>query len=80
MTESHGYETVQSALGREMIFSVAEQISYASSIFTLQPGDIIAPGSPDGTGGSRTPKRYLRHGDEIAISVSGIGTLKNRVG
>ena len=73
-------ETVQSALGREMIFSVAEQISYASSIFTLQPGDIIATGSPDGTGGQQTPKRYLRHGDEIAISVSGIGTLKNRVG
>ncbi|MFZ1816212.1 MAG: fumarylacetoacetate hydrolase family protein [Rhizobiaceae bacterium] len=73
-------ETVQSALGREMIFSVAEQISYASSIFTLQPGDIIATGSPDGTGGSRTPKRYLRRGDEIAMSVSGIGTLENSVG
>ena len=73
-------ETVQSAFGREMIFSVAEQIAYASSIFTLHPGDVIATGSPDGTGGSRTPKRYLQRGDRLSISISGIGTLENSVG
>ena len=70
---------VQSALGNEMIFSVAEQISYASSLFMLQPGDVIATGSPDGTGGSRTPKLYLKSNDVLAISVDGIGTLLNTV-
>lgn len=68
---------VQSAYGSEMIFSVAEQISYISSLFCLQPGDIIATGSPDGTGASKTPKRFLKIGDCLSITVSGIGTLEN---
>ena len=72
-------KTVQSAYGREMIFCLAEQIAYASSLFTLQPGDVIATGSPDGTGGSQSPERYLRHGDTVSMSVSGIGTLLSTV-
>jgi 2-keto-4-pentenoate hydratase/2-oxohepta-3-ene-1,7-dioic acid hydratase in catechol pathway len=72
-------ETVQSAFGREMIFNVAQQIAYASSLFTLHPGDVIATGSPDGTGGSRTPKRYLQNEDVLSISVSGVGTMSNTV-
>lgn len=72
-------KTVQSALGGEMIFSVAEQIAYASSLFTLHPGDVIATGSPDGTGGSRTPKRYLKSNDILTISIDGIGTLSNTI-
>ncbi|SHI57367.1 2-keto-4-pentenoate hydratase/2-oxohepta-3-ene-1,7-dioic acid hydratase (catechol pathway) [Shimia gijangensis] len=71
---------VQSALGNEMIFSVGEQIAYVSSLFALRPGDVIATGSPDGTGGSRTPKRYLKTGDTVSMTVSGIGTLLNTVG
>jgi 2-keto-4-pentenoate hydratase/2-oxohepta-3-ene-1,7-dioic acid hydratase in catechol pathway len=70
---------VQSAFGREMIFNVAQQIAYASSLFTLYPGDVIATGSPDGTGGSRTPKRYLQDKDVLSISVSGVGTMSNSV-
>jgi 2-keto-4-pentenoate hydratase/2-oxohepta-3-ene-1,7-dioic acid hydratase in catechol pathway len=73
-------ETVQSAFGRDMIFNVAQQIAYASSLFTLHPGDVIATGSPDGTGGSRTPKRYLQNEDVLSISVSGVGTISNTVG
>ena len=72
-------ETVQTAYGREMIFSIAQQIAYASTLFTLHPGDIIATGSPDGTGGSKSPKRYLKADDIIRISVSGIGFLMNTV-
>lgn len=72
-------DTVQHAFGREMIFSVAEQIAYASHLFTLRPGDIIATGSPDGTGGSRTPKRHLLPGDEVRLTVRGIGSLVNTV-
>ncbi|MGB7244812.1 MAG: fumarylacetoacetate hydrolase family protein, partial [Sulfitobacter sp.] len=72
-------DTMQSAYGREMIFSLPEQIAYASSLFTLHPGDVIATGSPDGTGGSRTPKRYLNPNDVLSITVQGIGTLTNTV-
>ena len=70
-------QVMQSAYGREMIFSLPEQIAYASSLFTLNPGDVIATGSPDGTGGSRTPKRYLQVDDVIAVTIKGIGTLSN---
>ena len=72
-------KTMQSAYGQEMIFSLPEQIAYASSLFTLYPGDVIATGSPDGTGGSRIPKRYLRANDVLTISIQGIGTLSNAV-
>ena len=70
---------VQHAFGREMIFSVAEQIAYASKIFTLRPGDVIATGSPDGTGGSRSPKRFLTPGDTVTVSVGEACTLINPV-
>ena len=70
---------VQHAFGREMIFSVAKQIAYASKIFTLRPGDVIATGSPDGTGGSRSPKRFLTPGDTVTVSVGEACTLINSV-
>ncbi len=70
-------QVMQSAFGREMIFSLPELIAYASTLFTLHPGDVIATGSPDGTGGSRTPKRYLKFNDVIAVTIQGIGTLSN---
>ena len=72
-------EVVQHAFGREMIFSVAEQLAYASNLFTLHPGDVIATGSPDGTGGSKSPKRFLIPGDTVKISVGGACTLINSV-
>ena len=72
-------EVVQHAFGREMIFSVAEQLAYASNLFTLYPGDVIATGSPDGTGGSRSPKRFLIPGDKVKISVGANCTLINSV-
>ena len=72
-------EVVQDALAGEMIFGLPEQIAYVSQLMTLHPGDIIATGSPDGTGGSRTPKRFLRAGDTVEVTVSGVGTLVNRV-
>lgn len=72
-------DVVQHAFGREMIFSIAEQIAYASHLFTLRPGDVIATGSPDGTGGSRNPKRFLKSGDKVAISIGPACTLVNSV-
>jgi 2-keto-4-pentenoate hydratase/2-oxohepta-3-ene-1,7-dioic acid hydratase in catechol pathway len=62
-----------------MIFSISEQIAYVSTLYTLNPGDVIATGSPDGTGGSRTPKRHLVSGDKLEVKVSGVGSLINYV-
>lgn len=69
----------QRASVSEMIFSVAEIVSYLSKVMPLDPGDIIATGSPEGTGGSFEPPLWLEPGDEIAFEVPGIGVLKNRV-
>ena len=71
---------MQSALAGEMIFSLSELIAYISNLLPLNPGDIIATGSPDGTGGSRKPTVFLNSGDCVEVSVDRIGTLKNHVG
>ena len=71
---------MQSALAGEMIFSLSELIAYISNLLPLNPGDIIATGSPDGTGGSRNPTAFLNSGDCVEVSVERIGTLKNHVG
>ena len=72
-------EEVQTATPREMIFDIPTIINYVSTIVHLKPGDIIATGSPAGSGGSRQPQRFLVAGDELEIEWSGIGCLKNRV-
>ena len=71
---------MQSASAAEMIFSLSELIAYISNLTPLNPGDIIATGSPDGTGGSRNPSVFLKPGDSVEVSVERIGTLKNHVG
>jgi 2-keto-4-pentenoate hydratase/2-oxohepta-3-ene-1,7-dioic acid hydratase in catechol pathway len=62
---------------RNMIWTVREQIAYLSTIVTLEPGDIIATGTPTGVGMGRGV--YLKHGDTIAATIDGIGTLTNPV-
>lgn len=71
---------MQSTCASEMIFDLPAQISYISDLIPLRTGDIIATGSPEGTGGSRTPPAFLRPGDSVMVSVSGVGTLQNTVG
>lgn len=63
----------------EMIFSVAQLIAYLSSGMTLLPGTVILTGTPKGVGMARTPEVYLKPGDQVSISVEGIGTLSNPV-
>ena len=72
-------EVMQEANTRDLIFSVVELIQYISAGVTLEPGDVIATGTPSGVGDSRTPPRYLREGDTVEIQVEGVGTLSNPV-
>jgi len=72
-------ETVQDGTTASMIFPVAETIAFLSSIMTLEPGDIIATGTPAGVGNSRQPQLFLHPGDTVEIDIEGIGTLCNRV-
>jgi 2-keto-4-pentenoate hydratase/2-oxohepta-3-ene-1,7-dioic acid hydratase in catechol pathway len=72
-------EVMQDANTSDLIFGVAELIVYLSAGLTLNPGDVIATGTPGGVGDSRQPPRYLRAGDTVEIYVEGVGTLTNGV-
>ena len=74
----HG-ETLQSSNTRELIFKIPELVEFLSSVVTLEPGDVVSTGTPAGVGFARKPPRYLRAGDEVVISVDGIGELRNPV-
>jgi 2-keto-4-pentenoate hydratase/2-oxohepta-3-ene-1,7-dioic acid hydratase in catechol pathway len=66
-------ERVQNSSTSDMIFSVAEIISYMSRFMALRPGDIIATGTPEGVGMGMKPQRYLKPGDTMRLSVQGLG-------
>jgi 2-keto-4-pentenoate hydratase/2-oxohepta-3-ene-1,7-dioic acid hydratase in catechol pathway len=70
-------ETLQHSNTRDLIFKIPALIEYISSIVALEPGDIISTGTPPGVGLGRTPKRWLKPGEEVAITIEGIGTLTN---
>jgi len=72
-------EVVQSSHTGHMIFSVPKLIAYASTIFTLVPGDVIATGTPAGVGWSRKPPRFMKAGDVCEVEIEGIGTLRNPI-
>ncbi|MGB7205743.1 MAG: fumarylacetoacetate hydrolase family protein [Anderseniella sp.] len=72
--------TVQHTTASKMIFPIDEVISYISQFQQLNPGDIIATGSPEGAGGSFDPPRFLKAGDRLEMEVTGIGVLANTVG
>jgi 2-keto-4-pentenoate hydratase/2-oxohepta-3-ene-1,7-dioic acid hydratase in catechol pathway len=60
-----------------MYFGVAEIISYCSMAFTLEPGDVIATGTPAGVGVFRDPPRFLADGDRVTVEIERIGRLEN---
>ena len=72
-------QVVQQASTATMIFSVATIIAFLSSLMTLEPGDIIATGTPAGVGFKRTPPLFLRDGDVVEVEIDGIGQLRNPV-
>ncbi len=72
-------ETMQHSNTREMIFRIPALIAHLSSVFTLEPGDIIATGTPSGVGFARKPPVWLKPGDEVRVRIEGVGELVNPV-
>jgi len=72
-------ELVQQGSTSDLIFPVPVLIAYLSSYLTLEPGDVIATGTPAGVGAFRKPPRYLAPGDTVRMEIPGIGVLENRV-
>jgi 2-keto-4-pentenoate hydratase/2-oxohepta-3-ene-1,7-dioic acid hydratase in catechol pathway len=72
-------EVRQDGSTAEMINNCWEQIAYLSTVFTLEPGDVIATGTPYGTGGSAMPPRYLKIGDVVRCEVEKIGAIEGVV-
>jgi 2-keto-4-pentenoate hydratase/2-oxohepta-3-ene-1,7-dioic acid hydratase in catechol pathway len=72
-------EVMQDSNTSNLIFKIPQLIEYLSSVFTLEPGDIIATGTPAGVGFARKPPRYLKPGDEVTVRIEGIGELTNPV-
>ena len=70
---------LQDSSTSEMVFSVAELVSALSHGVTLEPGDLIATGTPAGVGFARRPPVYLRPGDEVTVEIERVGTLTNPV-
>jgi 2-keto-4-pentenoate hydratase/2-oxohepta-3-ene-1,7-dioic acid hydratase in catechol pathway len=71
-------EERQSARTSDLFFGVAEIVSHCSQAFTLEPGDVIATGTPAGVGAFRTPPVWLADGDEVVVEIERIGRLVNR--
>ena len=71
-------ETVQEASTGDLVFGPAALIAYVSDILTLNPGDVIATGTPGGVGHARTPPRYLTAGSVLQTSIPGLGAQHNR--
>ncbi|MEP7456375.1 fumarylacetoacetate hydrolase family protein [Phyllobacterium sp. SB3] len=72
-------EIMQSSNTERMIFDVRRTLVTLSEVMTLEPGDLIALGTPDGVGNARKPPVYLKPGDTVVVEVDGIGRLKNSV-
>jgi 2-keto-4-pentenoate hydratase/2-oxohepta-3-ene-1,7-dioic acid hydratase in catechol pathway len=70
---------LQDSSTSNMIFTVAEIIAYVSQAITLEPGDLIATGTPAGVGAFRDPPIWLQPGDEVTIEIEGLGALTNPV-
>jgi 2,4-diketo-3-deoxy-L-fuconate hydrolase len=72
-------EPLQDSRTNMLIFGVRQLVAHASTVFTLEPGDVVLTGTPAGVGVFRDPKVALQAGDEVEIEVEGIGVLRNPV-
>ena len=76
VTQVNG-ETMQDGLTQDMVFKIPYLVAYLSRTFTLLPGDLILTGTPSGVGKGMTPPRFLQNGDEVSVTIDGIGTITN---
>ena len=72
-------EILQNSNTEQLVFRIPELIEHLSSVFTLEPGDVISTGTPGGVGEARNPPRWLRPGDDVVVKIAGLGELRNRV-
>jgi 2,4-diketo-3-deoxy-L-fuconate hydrolase len=72
-------EVMQDSSTANMVFGVAEVIEFISQAITLEPGDLIATGTPAGVGAFRDPAVFMQPGDEVTIEIEGLGALTNPV-
>lgn len=72
-------EEMQSSSTADLIFSVAQLVSQLSGLMTLEPGDIVSTGTPEGVGMGRNPRVWLADGDEIAVESPTLGRLTTRI-
>lgn len=72
-------ETMQDSNTDQLLFDVPNLVEYLSNFITLEPGDVIATGTPPGVGFARKPPIYLKHGDVVEVEIDGLGVLKNDV-
>ena len=70
-------EVMQDGNTKDMVFKVPYLVAYLSRTFTLLPGDLILTGTPSGVGKAQNPPRFLNDGDEVSVTIEGIGTLTN---
>jgi acylpyruvate hydrolase len=79
ITTSVDGELLQEGRIDDLVFGPAAIVAYISQIFPLDPGDIVATGTPGGVGHARTPPRYLAAGQVVVTTIEGIGSLRNPV-
>jgi 2-keto-4-pentenoate hydratase/2-oxohepta-3-ene-1,7-dioic acid hydratase in catechol pathway len=72
-------ERMQGATTADLIFSIPALLSHLSGLMTLEPGDIVSTGTPDGVGGARDPRVWLADGDELVIESPTLGRLETRI-
>jgi 2-keto-4-pentenoate hydratase/2-oxohepta-3-ene-1,7-dioic acid hydratase in catechol pathway len=70
-------EMLQNSNTRELIFKIPELIAFLSSVFTLEPGDIVSTGTPSGVGVARKPQRFLKPNESVTVRIPAIGELTN---
>jgi len=78
VTKVNGVEK-QNGNTKFMLFNIPAIIEDISKVISLEPGDIIASGTPAGVGAGRDPQEWMWPGDEVEVTISGIGTLKNHI-
>lgn len=70
-------EMLQDSSTSQLVFGIPKLVAELTSVMTLEPGDIVATGTPAGVGTSRTPKRWIRPGERVRVEIERVGVLEN---